>query len=344
MKTIIHIGTHKTGTSALQGFLAQHRDDLRNNGLSYPGRKLSGEPMSTAHNFLALGLASGAVAAAGDAKVLFLSSEEFNRYVLAPNGTFAEQAQVDMQDAYFAGSDKYWHARRAYLSRLQEVFDGLDAELWITLRRPDNFCVSMYQQVVRMRRYTKTVSEFSKSDFPLFHYEKQLDQWSAFFPNIKVFVYEDDLEETGGSVGAYIKRLGNPIGATALRDAKFVNTASHPHMIDYLRLTNYFPLRKLAMRNNLTKWGATARDPMFEERWDMLSVAERDAVIQRFSAANARIKQKFNVQVSGRDTLFPSEIVARGPKYPGLTMAQFEKLAVAADAPEFQVNARPKRK
>jgi hypothetical protein len=36
MKLILHIGTHKTGTTSLQAWLANNREALAANGVSYP--------------------------------------------------------------------------------------------------------------------------------------------------------------------------------------------------------------------------------------------------------------------------------------------------------------------
>jgi len=52
---ILHVGRHKTGTSALQRFLCRKREELRSQGIIYPstGRIVSGGEMAPAHHQIA---------------------------------------------------------------------------------------------------------------------------------------------------------------------------------------------------------------------------------------------------------------------------------------------------
>lgn len=82
MKFILHIGRHKTGTSALQLFLANNRDVLRNYGINYP----QFENRRTHHDLafqirdMEFDVALGKVAMAADGcdKVI-ISSEAFSK-------------------------------------------------------------------------------------------------------------------------------------------------------------------------------------------------------------------------------------------------------------------------
>jgi len=44
MTLIVHIGSHKTGTTAIQRFAASHRATLRERGLWYPSYEEIGRP------------------------------------------------------------------------------------------------------------------------------------------------------------------------------------------------------------------------------------------------------------------------------------------------------------
>ena len=125
-----------------------------------------------------------------------ISSEELNRFVAGEEGQGGLRAQRAMLRDYHRGTERYWTARMAFLRRLRDAFDR-PPEVWITLRRPDRFCMSMYQQVVRNRPYIDPIEVFAASGFALFDYERQLDQWHEVFGSVRIFVYEDAMRRPG---------------------------------------------------------------------------------------------------------------------------------------------------
>ena len=57
MRLLLHIGTHKTGTTSIQKFCAGNRARLRGQGLWYPDYDLIGKEGHYAHHHLAHALA-----------------------------------------------------------------------------------------------------------------------------------------------------------------------------------------------------------------------------------------------------------------------------------------------
>lgn len=102
---VVHVGTHKTGTTALQVFLAVNRPLLESAGIHYPraGRHdLGGGMMTPGHHQIAMDLMAGetsssldaalAEIAAVDASAVVLSSEEFQMLLPRPGALEAVAA------------------------------------------------------------------------------------------------------------------------------------------------------------------------------------------------------------------------------------------------------------
>lgn len=181
-RVVLHVGSHKTGTSTLQKFLRENRALAEKHGVRFLKGITNRNGREHIHSVLAGFLASGSpkqveraqdclqagLNAAGEVHTLFVSSEELNRFVLGRDGQVDIPAQADFIPNYMAGDEIYWDRRAQFIDRIAETLDGQDVEVWITLRRPDNFCMSMYQQMVRNRAYVRTIDEFAASNFALF--------------------------------------------------------------------------------------------------------------------------------------------------------------------------------
>ena len=339
-RVVLHVGSHKTGTSTLQKFLRDNRALAENQGVRFLKGMTKRDGSEHTHNVLASFLASGApkqiqrardclqtgLEPAAGLHTLFASSEEFNRFVLGRDGKIDMQAQADFMSNYMAGDDIYWDRRARFLDRVAATLDGQDVEVWITLRRPDNFCMSMYQQVVRNRAYVGTIEEFAASNFTLFQYRRLLDQWAERF-KVRVFVYEDMMRDYGSAATPYLEALGLGALSPQAEQVPRVNTASHPHVIEFLRRTNYFPLDKKVLRERLGRLSAKAQDWSPAKSTVLLSPTAREAFNTRFAEDCAQIRERFSVPTPGRETLFDTKVDDDRPVYPGMSQETFERIA-----------------
>lgn len=340
-RVILHVGSHKTGTSTLQKFLRENRPEVEGHGVRFLKGWSKAEGGEQSHNVLATHLASGAprqnararacIAEGLDdlgAGTLLISSEEFNRFVLGREGRPDIHAQTDFVRHYLAGDETYWAQRALFIDRVAEVFSGCRVEIWATLRRPDNFCMSMYQQTVRNRAYVGTMNDFAASNFALFQYRRLLEQWARHFP-VRVFVYEDLLRAHGDLTLAFLDALGLEALRARAETAPRVNTASHPHVIEFLRRTNYFPLDKAALRRKLGKVASGMREWPPAKGVVAMPPDRRHAFNDRFASDCAAIREAYAVTTPGRETLFDGEIDDERPVYPGMDQETYERLARA---------------
>ena len=135
-RLIIHVGTHKTGTTSIQAYLAANRDALAASGVLYPdATRFFGRNPEVHHN-LANALARGEDpfpkpllrfrehlgARLADHDAVILSSEQFYRHLI-PREKPADAAEL-------------WARRDAYLARMAAYFEPLAPTISIYLRNP----------------------------------------------------------------------------------------------------------------------------------------------------------------------------------------------------------------
>ena len=207
-KLILHAGTHKTGTTAVQAFAAEHRAALAARGILYPDLA----PLGIAHAYpqhrfahalagadKTLGPADAvrlaalwAEAAAARGAVVFVSAEPLYRYALTE-----------------PGGD--WRAGRArYLDRLAAALAPFEVEAALVFRRPDDFVRSLFQENVSRARTPKWAR------FPAFRahavggalrYADNAALFAERFARLRGLVYED-LPGGAGFAPAVLKALG----------------------------------------------------------------------------------------------------------------------------------------
>nr|WP_323781672.1 hypothetical protein [Amylibacter sp.] len=232
-KVLIHVGSHKTGTTLVQSVLASNRDALKARGVYYPqtfeffGDKKSTALSANAHfelpKALALYTAQDRAELAAFREHLqqvkshyskiILSAETFYR-MLPSTDSFAQENLEE--PASVKGK------RSAIFRRLAEVFDGFDTEIISYFRRPDSFAESMYAEGIVNGKSGRTFAEFLEFQKFRFDYGAQLATFGEFFP-VRDYVFEDRIK--GGLLNNVFADFG--IG-DAFPDDGLMNRASVP--------------------------------------------------------------------------------------------------------------------
>jgi hypothetical protein len=178
---VLHVGTHKTGTTTLQGALFEKREALKEKGIYYPsGWEVFGGnrelPSARAHFRFAEALtktdAASAekiarfrehiLAAATQYRHVVLSAESFYRHIFPDHGQkVAAQAKYDLHEAY--------------LDRLAGFVEGLDSCAVIYFRRPDAFAESMYAESAVNSMNSAPFEKFITADRMRYDYKFHLD-------------------------------------------------------------------------------------------------------------------------------------------------------------------------
>lgn len=194
---ILHAGSHKTGTTAIQTFAATHRAALAGRGVLYPdltplGRRHDSPQHAFAHALAdkdrtlpaaeaarLAGLWAGAAPRTG-AATAFVSSEPLYRHLLRADG---EQ-----------GAAGWRTARARYLDRVAAALAPFETEVVLVFRRPDDFVRSLFQENVLRASGTRWTSFAAFRAHALGGALRYADQAALFterFARVRCLVYED---------------------------------------------------------------------------------------------------------------------------------------------------------
>ncbi len=196
MTIYLHIGSHKTGTTAIQRYLSHHREGLRNEGIWYPkdsellvggrdsynhlnfARSLdsTGTPKIYARDQLAA-MATSLVAKARDFDHTIISAEAFWRI------GFGRPTQ-DGSDAIL------WRRKQENVATIRRLLgDAADVTVVAVLRERGTYIQKSYSEFILATLYHKRIQKFIRYYQHTANYRKQLEAWRQHFP-VRAFSYE----------------------------------------------------------------------------------------------------------------------------------------------------------
>lgn len=327
MRLLLHIGTHKTGTTSVQMFCARNRGTLRRQGLWYPDYDLIGRQGHFAHHHLAHAIAglptsrgnrpeafeflSAIRAQAAHDETVLISAEPFWRHVCPPVELSENEYLAD------GGAKTYWQRRRDYVRALRDAIGDVEVEVAVVLRRQDHCAESLYKERVKGTSYAENFRTYLAAFEHRLRYFDQLTVWAAFFQTMHVLVYED-LAQDGNLVGGFFRSLGLDVSGE-LAPQHRSNISLNNDLVEFKRRLNATGLSE----DELYETVLVMQDDEFQKGLELdtgstlwESPAGRSAYLERFDGQNARVQQHF---LPGRAAgLFPTVEEAL-PPYTGLT-------------------------
>jgi hypothetical protein len=192
MKLILHIGTHKTGTTALQQFLYANREPLAVKGFHYA---TTGHGLTEA-NFVAnaLNVGRGRVVQAFFEKHVSVASRNGVHAILASAENFYAMSVLNGMARREACVDPVIRDRTLIATLKSLMPDELQAvQLVCYFRRPDRYAESLYSQhVKRGIGFDGTFGDFLPIIKQALFYAKHVQAWCEVFGegNITVRPYE----------------------------------------------------------------------------------------------------------------------------------------------------------
>lgn len=284
----IHVGTHKTGTTALQNFFYLNMEALLKKSVCYP-RPGPGVVLPFQHASLAFKLEEGRCQEVFEFimhfsrsfKVVLLSSEVFLRK--SPNRPYGTAREL------------------AVLKRC-----AASVKIIIYLRRQDHYVESFYQEMVKNPKFrvTDIFGEFEENNSGG-EYLALLDHWASVFgkENIIVRPYEKQ-QFIGGTVFLdFLNILKIDWDDNfVIPDNSKSNVGFVYDVLELTRLSNryrseveqrsFLKLLKLALGENFLKRP--------DEKYSFLSPPERVELLNKYQDTNSKIAHQFLNREDGR--------------------------------------------
>lgn len=311
-RLIIHIGTHKTGTTSIQRTLGSNRKRLRNRGIRYPDYALVGHGAHYAHIGAANAFAGEAhkmtpdvarqyfeqVAATLDqTEVTLLSAESLYRHYVR------SEDEDRAQDP-----DSYWDARSKFIARFREAAGP--AEIVIVLRRQCDFAESMYQEHVKVTKYSRSFKSFLNDFWFHFDYHGQIQAWKTHFENVRVLKFDD----IKGDAITRKFMLQLDLKPGRFPEAGMTNVGIAPELVLVKRFLNGARLSKDHLKRVMDILTDAPMASMLPEgkRHMFSDSAHRIDFQAGFAEANAKIAAEF---FGGADLFAPVRADAAGVRY-----------------------------
>jgi len=342
---ILHIGYGKTGTTALQRFLASNREELRERGILYPDAKVNGVWLgSFDHNMVARALV-GRLGWWNTSLEAYLSQfEEQCRSTGAHTVILsAESFMGFLQPWDFDSADAYWHALGNNAAHLAKILEGHQITIVVYLRRQDHWMDSAINQTIKYGGLlddgaARWPTEILVEKYaPRLDYARCLDAWAQAFPSatVKVGVYERGQLNDHGIVEDFFSLIRLPsdgLKREVFNDAER-NFRLSRDVLEVKRILNRVERPKYEER----VLAACLRDISAEmgnanDDWPLLTTAQREALAQKFASSNADVARRY----LGRDDgiLFKEPNPSAQPEneaYPGLRIEAALEIIMRAD-------------
>jgi len=328
---ILHIGTHKTGTTSIQHFCTDNRKALRARGLWYPSPDLGSFPKHYAHHRIAHAIAGvdsnfsiddsrrffdRVRRRARHAERILVSAEPFYRHALNPDGP------VDRQDP-------------AQLHRFVEAvgtcLGGFDVKVLVALRRQDRFAESLYAEQILASGYTASIEKFVSARSALLDYRQRLDDWASVFGESNMIVATFEPTRRDQPVEYEFLELVGVNDTNGLDVAPPRNVTPRRALVEFKRLINVNG-QPTATNRALRQWieqaatDPTVTTPDIGERY--MSPRSRIDLLDRSLDDNEHIAERF----LERRQLFEGsaiEEIRRTTQARDLTDAEFRQLSQA---------------
>ena len=251
----LHVGIHKTGTTAIQNVCMANHRELLNAGILFPKAGFVGQaslhPAATSgHSRLVRFLSKTDVSnvpPAGQALLRDIESGSWNRLVLSSEVLSAPRNRGAIECVA-------WFRRQ-----------GFEVKLIAYLRRQDSWLDSFYRERLKWHaREARSIDEFWRAEGDAWlNYKTRIGDWVAAVgrEHAEIRSYED-VQHTGGVVGDFLEIIGaDPATLNLARSADVHNPSIPPAAADLLRAVNTFPSSVIPRKRRLV--GAIRRMAMF---------------------------------------------------------------------------------
>lgn len=323
MTVVLHIGTHKTGTTAIQRFAAANRAKLRSRGLWYPSYDEIKLFVHYGHHHI-----SHAIAEENGNRLSLEEAQRFLDHVIA-NKRPGETLLISAEPFYrhlLPAEGGYWAQRKAYIDRVRSMIHADDVKVLCIVRRQDTFARSLYQERIKVTKFRQGFREFLEEREP-FEYYEHLRLFEEAFGSVDLLIYED--LAAAGLINAFFSHLGIDVANITGRPS--ANPSLPIDLVEFKRILNGTSLKpeRLKEIGVLLLDKADRATKIERGKVDWLPIEEIAAFYASFAEANEKLRAQY---LPARTTpIFPAFVMPTGDDVPavyqGMSAAQFANIA-----------------
>jgi len=301
---ILHIGTSKTGTSAIQSYCTKNREKLKEFGYEYPrmGFRFKGVSSNRNGHFLCCRIMDENGKRRFDEE-LAVRSEGYKKL----KESFQNSDKVILSDEHI------WNACELKKEGLLQVKRRMDEQniavkIIVYFRRQDEWMQSAWGQKVK-GGLCKSFSEFMSGtickDYNL-NYGKRLQDFIDVFgrENVIVRPYERcQFADKKSVVADFLSQLNLPLEQMPEEVARVINPSLEGVYIEAKRYLNQFS-EFHNRRGWLMRWllQLQEEDALEGKKWSFYAPGERSKFFQQFKASNDALAKEF--KINEENTLF----------------------------------------
>jgi len=267
----IHIGTHKTGTSAIQDFLALNKKVLKRKGFLFP--------QQSRRNY-------------------FASQEDCHRVTPVNHKHYRKLAHLcsAKQQNVLISSETF--SLLENVCDIRSLLGDLNVKVICYLRRQENVLQSMYNQSVKEGAYYQDISTYQRDDLDYF---SLLEKWASVFgkDNVIVRVYEKEQFYNHSLIEDFLDIVGLPLTDEFRMLKHNSNPRLSPAVLEYMRYINCLlndkviakKFKKGMVRFSSERYKESTL-PIFGEH-SLLSNDQRHSIMNRYQNSNALVAQEY---------------------------------------------------
>lgn len=317
-KTVyLHIGSPKTGTSALQYFLLQNREVLHKYGIEYPKHLIDPNGISSGN---------------AEQLVRYLKKDDIQKDDIQNARRFIEFVLNNDCERVVLSSEYFYRLQSEGIAVTKELLSGVDTKVIVYLRREDNVFISAYNQGVKRARRTALITAwYIKRLSNVRSAYIEVSKWSRICggDNMIIRVYEKQ-QYAGGSVFSdFLHILNLELTDEYERPPRNINPAYRVDALEMMRLLNILPLtHEICSLDTLLQQYSEDNGSIGDWPYALLSAAERLEIINYYAEANERIACDYLARSDGRLFYDPlPDPDAPWESYPGLSEKDVRQIA-----------------
>lgn len=325
MKLIIHIGWHKTGTTAVQNSCVMNSETLESQKVIFPETGL----LHGAHHRIPWSL----------------QHEKRNPWALSSGHSHEDASLVESMLAEcrargattaIISSEEFCHLSEEEIRILSTFLAAEDLTVVAYLRSQDELLDSLYRMSVRWseQRLCEDFDEYLehvlKASFV--DYYNTISLWSQAFGTERVVLrkYDRSTMMNGDITVDFMDTIGVDVGAAWWRDSNDANASLGAYVTEYLRYTNSLPV-SLDVHEQLIECLREVEMDLKLERFTYIDHSRLERIRDAVEDGNRSLRCQFGIDISVPSSK-PRELVPDvRDVVVGLTAAVIEKLVRRSD-------------